>query len=129
MGASREQSKSISLLLRFALVKMIQADLLTVTKSKLSFADRLLVDRAGRSLAHAAAKQARLPPGAPGVCTTAQLFDIKRSVNDLRARLLTLEPVADFDLLPPELDLGSIPANATFHPLFGRFRLVLFFAL
>jgi hypothetical protein len=81
-----------------------------------------LVERAGRALAHAAAKQARLAPSSPGVCTTAQLFDIKRAVNELRARLQALEPVADFDLLPPELDLGAIPAAATAHPLFGRFR-------
>ena len=58
LGGSREQSKTVSMLLRYSLVRMIQSDLMIASKADISFADRQLIDRALRNLAHAANKEA-----------------------------------------------------------------------
>jgi len=131
------RTKHISLLVRLVACKMVQADLQVLRPDctlQLPVQHCSLIRLCCRQLAHAASKQAaRDAPDNKEITSSTQLFDVKRTIMAIEAKIKNVEDKQkesrslhsiDRQGVPPELRLSSTAATTASakQPLFGRMR-------
>eukprot|EP00505_MAST-04D_sp_SCG-Rhode-Island_P006438 Stramenopile-MAST_4_protein_6438 len=124
LGMKPIEAKHMSLLIRWVMMKMVQADLQMIREGDLAAEDNKLIQLACKQLAHATAKQAN---ALDAPTTVEHIFGIKRTVAAIEKTLKehskkNIKDVAH--TAPPELKLysNSAESKALQHFNFGRFR-------
>ena len=119
LGLDNPDTKHISLMIRWTLVKMVMADLQVLRNGDLPMYDAELLLLSCRQLAHAAGKQSAMKGS---TTTTDQLFDIKRTITALEKRVDELTKDRLSLDVPPEIKLysNSVQNESAKLALFGR---------